>query len=100
MSGNTVRASIDELMQACDKISEETYGCEVCPLSGGECIQLNSVEDLWNTASARRIQKFLDVADDIESYTDGYREQLDSEQEEYNEWIAELNAGYFRDRGI
>ena len=104
MSGNTVRASIDELMQACDKIEAEWCGCEVCPLNGVECLQYACLEDIWNTVSERRIQNFLDVADNIDDYTQEYREWKESEeareQEEYNEWIAELNAGYFRDRGI
>lgn len=104
MSGNTVRASIDELMQACDKIEAEHYGCEVCPLNGAECLQYACVEDIWNTVSERRLQKFLDVADNIESHIEEYQEQKESEeaeeQREYDEWIAELNKGYFRDRGI
>lgn len=105
MSGNTVRASIDELLQACDKIEAEMYGCEVCPLNNAdECLQYACLEDLWNTVSAKRLQAFLDVADNIDDYTEEYREQKESEeareQEEYNEWIAELNKGYFRDRGI
>lgn len=104
MSGNTVRASLDELLQACDKLEAEWYGCEVCPLNGSECLQYACLEDLWNTVSAKRLQDFLDVADDpsglIEDYKVELAEQEAEEQREYDEWIDELNKSYFRDRGI
>lgn len=103
MSGIQIRASVDELMQACDKIEAELYGCDICPLNG-ECLHYNSVEDIWNKVSAKRIQDFLDVADNIESYADEEKErreeQAEREQREYEEWIDELNRGYYRDRGI
>lgn len=104
MSGNTVRASLDELLQACDKLEAEWYGCVVCPLNGSECLQYACLEDLWNTVSAKRLQDFLDVADDPSGLIEDYKVELAEleaeEQREYDEWIDELNKGYFRDRGI
>lgn len=103
MSGEQIRASIDELQQACDKISDAD-GCDICPLSGRDCLDYNFLEEIWSNVSAKRIQDFLDTADNIESLMDEERERLEEEerreQQEYNEWIAELNVGYFKDRGI
>lgn len=85
MSGKLTRQVIDELMQACDKIHEEYEACDGCPIFFN-CLLENTVEQLWDEVSAGRIQDFLDYADDLD------------EGQTYDEWIDELNKGYYRDR--
>lgn len=95
MSGKQVRASLDELMQACDIIDNHNC-CTECPLEF-DCLREDSTEDLWSKVSEARIDDFLFYADNID---DILREQAEIEQREYDEWIDELNRGYYRDRGI
>lgn len=60
MSGNTIRASLDELVAACDTIHEEF--CINCPIEG-DCLREVTLERLWNEVSEARLQEFIDLAD-------------------------------------
>lgn len=95
MAGTEIRKSIDELMQACDEIEERNY-CDECPLEYN-CLREDSTEELWSKVSARRIDEFLDFADNIDEIL---LKRAEEEQREYDAWIDELNRGYYRDRGI
>lgn len=93
MSGKQIRASLDELMQACDVI-EGRNCCTECPLEYN-CLREDSTEDLWGKVSEVRINSFLDFADNIDEILE---ERAEREQREYEEEMAELTRGYFRDR--
>lgn len=95
MSGKQIRASLDEMLMACDKIDERSC-CDRCPLFL-KCIKEETCEEIWNSVSEAMIDDFFGLADHLEEILEG---EAKEEQKEYNEWIDELNRGYYRDRGL
>lgn len=93
MSGNQVRASLDEMMMACDVIEEHNC-CTECPLEFN-CVKTETYEDIWNKVSERRIDEFLYYADHIHEILEAEAEE---EQRAYEEELAELQRGFDRDR--
>ena len=93
MSGKQVRASLDEMMEACDTIDGKSC-CDRCPLFRN-CVKEETYEDIWNNVSESRIDRFLELADNLDEILE---EEAEAEQRAYEEEMAELEREFNRNR--
>ena len=94
MGATDIRKSIDELMQACDNITE-CEECTMCPLYD-DCLKDSSVEDLWNTVSERTIARFLCYADKVVNWMD---DELTEEDKYINANYLKWKEEYYESKG-
>ena len=60
-----LRKEVDYFMQRCDLVNDE-HECDDCPLKYN-CLQYDSIEDIWSEVSVSRLADFLEYADEVES---------------------------------
>ena len=93
MGAKVIRKSIDELMQACDNISEREE-CTMCPLYD-DCLKHTTIEDMWDWVSERMIARFLCYADKVVNWMDEEPTEEDKYIDaNYLKWKEE----YFEDK--
>ena len=88
MGAKDIRKSIDELMQACDSITDWVDGCSNCPLLS-ICLQEQTVEEFWSSVSESRIDDFLDYADEVNEpeITDEDHIAFNADMARQDDWV-------------
>lgn len=61
-SGKAIRSRLDELMQACDMVSDR-FECSDCPIRHN-CLCEVTVEAIWSEVSAKKITEFLEYSEE------------------------------------